>query len=113
MDVIKTPHMTNTSKPSVKDQEIFSDGVIESASVNLIADYNSSKSNDNDVIDEMEKNDFINNFICHLIFYVVFCISLSLHIFIDLGLRSFLKKFFIQFSEIIGNNFVEKKPAYA
>ena len=105
--------MTATATPTVKDQDLISSGLVESASVNSFADFISSKPNEHELIAEQEKNEFINIFICHLIFYAVFCISLVLHILIDLGLGSFLKKTLIQFIEIAKNNFVEKEPAFA
>ena len=104
---------TATSIPSLKDQELISSGLVESATVNSIADFVPSKLNDKDVIDEKENIDFVNTFICHLIFYAFFCISLVLHIIIDLGLGSIVKKTFIQMIDIAKNNFVVKNPAFA
>jgi len=105
--------MTAIASPTVKDQESISFGLVESATVNSIADFIPSKFNETDVIAENEKNDFINTFICHLIFYAVFCVSLVLHILIDLGLGSVVKIKFIQLIEIAKNTFVEKNPAFA
>ncbi len=105
--------MTATAAPRAKDQKIFSSGLVESASVNSITDFIPSKQNENEVIVEKEKNEFIDTFICHLIFYLVFCISLVFHILFDLGLASFVKKIFIQLIEMAKNNFVEKNPAFA
>ena len=105
--------MTATAFPTVKDQELISSGLIESASINSIADIVPSKFNEKDVIDEKEKIEFVNTFICHLIFYAFFCITLFLHIIIDLGLGSIVKKTFIQLFEIAKNNFVEKNTAFA
>ena len=105
--------MTASTAPRVKDQELFTSGLVESASVNSITDFIPSKMNEKDVIGEKEKNEFINTFICHLIFYSVFCISLVVHILIDLGLGSFLKKTFIQLIYFAKNSFVEKNPAFA
>ena len=113
MGIIKTFVMTATAPPTVRDHELISTGFVESASVNSIADFVPSRLNEKDVIDKKEKIEFVNSFICHLIFYIVFCISLLLHILIDLGLGSFLKKTFIQLIEVAKNNFVEKKPAFA
>ena len=104
---------TATSIPSLKDQELISSGMVETATVNSIADFIPSKLTDKDVIDEKEKIDFVNTFICHLIFYAFFCISLVLHIIIDLGLGSIVKKTFIQMIDIAKNNFVGKNPAFA
>ena len=105
--------MTAIAAPTLKEQDIISPGLVESASVNSFADFVPSKMNENIIIDRKEKIDFVNTFICHLIFYALFCISLVLHILIDLGLGSFLKKTFIQLTEIVTNNFVEKKPSFA
>ena len=102
--------MTATAAPTVKDQELMPFGLVESASVNSFSDFvpsNLNKTEDN------EKNDFINIFICHLIFYTVFCISLVLHILIDLGLGSFLKNQFLKLIEIAKNTVFVKKPAFA
>ncbi|WP_269625029.1 hypothetical protein [Prochlorococcus marinus] len=102
-----------TATETVKDQELIQYGLVESASVNSFADFVSSNLNETEVIKENEVNDFINTFICHLIFYAVFCISLVLHILFDLGLWSFVKNKFLQFIEIAKNTFVEKNPAFA
>ena len=105
--------MTSTANPIVKDKSLKSLGLVETANVNSFADFIPSKSIGTEEFAEKEKNDFINTFICHLIFYAVLCISLALYIIIDLGLGSFLKKTFINLIEIAKNNFVEKKPAFA
>ena len=105
--------MTATASPTVKDQESISFGLVESANVNASADFIPSKFNETDVIAEKENNNFINTFICHLIFYAVFCISLVLHILIDLGLGTFVKNIFIQLIEIAKNPYVEKNPVFA
>ena len=105
--------MTSSVTSTVNDKELFSCGLIESASVNSFADFISSKSNDKEVIVEHENNDFINNFICHLIFYSVLCFSLVLHIVIDLGLGSFVRKLFVRFMEIARHNVFEMNPAFA
>ena len=105
--------MTAAASPTVKDQELISSGLIESASVNSFADFISSKPNEHELISEQEKNEFVNVFICHLIFYAVFCISIVMHILIDLGLGTFIKKTFSELVELAKNNFVEKNPAFA
>ena len=98
---------------TVKDQELMKFGLVESASVNKFADFIASNSNEKEQIQAKEKNDFINIFICHLIFYAVFCISLALHILIDLGLGSYVKNKFLKLIEIAKNIVVEKNPAFA
>ena len=45
-------------------------------------------------------NEKLNIFICQLIFYAFFCISLVLHIVVDLGLDSFVNNKFISGSII-------------
>ena len=105
--------MTATTAPTVKDQELIPHGLVESESVNSFVDFVSSNLNEKEANKEKEVNDFINNFICHLIFYAVFCISIVLHILIDLGLGSFVKNKFLQLIEIAKNIVVEKKTAFA
>ena len=105
--------MTATAAPTVKDQELMPHGLVESASVNSFADFVSSNSNETEASKEKEVNDFINTFICHLIFYAVFCVSLVLHILIDLGLGSLVKNQFLHLIEIVKNTVVVKKPAFA
>ena len=109
--------MTATASPTVKDQELSSCGLVESASVNSFADFIPSKMNESHVKAAKgtikEKEDFTNIFICHLIFYAFFCISLVLHILIDLGLGSLVKNQFLKFIEIAKNTVFMKKPAFA
>ena len=105
--------MTATAAPKVKDQELMPFGLVESASVNSFADFVPSNLNENEANEKMEKYDFINIFICHLIFYSVFCIALVLHILIDLGFGSFVKNQFLRLIETAKNTDVEKNPAFA
>tara|TARA_Y100001968_G_C19176884_1_gene628449 strand:+ start:385 stop:702 length:318 start_codon:yes stop_codon:yes gene_type:complete len=105
--------MTATAAPTVKDQELRPLGLVESANVNSFADFNLSNLNETEANDEKEKSDFINIFICHLIFYSIFCISLVLYIIIDLGLGLFVKNQFLKLIEIANNTLVEKIPAFA
>ena len=105
--------MTATAAPTVKDQELVPFGLVESASVNSFADFVPSKMNEKVVIEEKGKHEFINNFICHLIFYAVFCVSLMLYILIDLGLGSFLKNKFLKLVEIANYTVVVINPAFA
>ena len=105
--------MTATAAPTVKDQELVSLGLVESASVNSFADFIPSKLNESQVTKENEKDDFKNTFICHLIFYFVFCVALILHILIDLGLGSFIKNRFIQLIGLRKKTFFEKGPVFA
>jgi len=105
--------MTVTAAPTVKDQELIPHGLVESASVNSFADFVSSNLNEKEANQENEVNDFVNTFICYLLFYAVFCISLVLHLIIDLGLGSFVKNKFLQLIDIVKNVPTEKKPAFA
>ena len=105
--------MTVTAAPTVKDQEVMPHGLVESASVNSIADFVSSNLNETETNKEKEVNDFINTFICHLIFYAIFCISIVLHILFDLGFATFVKNQFIKLIEITKDIFVVKKPTFA
>ena len=105
--------MTATAAPTVKDQELMSNGFVESASVNSFADFVPSNLNETAANKEIEVNEFINTFICHLIFYAVFCISLVLYILIDLGLGSLVKNQFLKLIEIAKNNVVLPSPAFA
>ncbi len=105
--------MTATAAPTVKDQELMLNGLVESASVNSFADFVSSNLHETEANKEKVENDFINTFICHLIFYAVFCISLVLHILFDLGLGSLVKNQFLKLIEIAKNTVVVKNPAFA
>ena len=105
--------MIATNAPTVKNQELIPFEMVESASVNSFAEFLPSNLNKTGANKEKEVNDFINIFICHLIFYAIFCISIVIHIFIDLGLGSFVKNQFRQFIEIVKITFFEKSPAYA
>tara|TARA_B100000700_G_scaffold305585_1_gene379750 strand:- start:9733 stop:10050 length:318 start_codon:yes stop_codon:yes gene_type:complete len=105
--------MTVTASPKVKDLKISSSGFVESASVNSITDFIPSNLNESKVATKNDTNDFVNLFICHLIFYIVFCISLVLHILIDLGLGTFLKN---KFEQLIFNSkeiVFDKRHAFA
>ena len=105
--------MPATSAPIVKDQEFVSFGLVESASVNSISEFTPSNSIVNKVTAPIDKEDFVNTFICHLIFYFVFCFSLALHILIDLGLGSFVKNKFVQLIDFGKKRAFEKSPVFA
>tara|TARA_Y100001968_G_C19395060_1_gene737791 strand:+ start:277 stop:594 length:318 start_codon:yes stop_codon:yes gene_type:complete len=105
--------MTSTTAPKVKDQELVSFGLVESVSVNSNTDFTPSKLNPGKVVTDKESEEFVNLFICHLIFYAVFCVSLVLHIFIDLGLGSFIKKKFIHLIKPTEKIDFKKTPVFA
>ena len=105
--------MNSTAAPTLNKQELISSGLVESASVNSFADFLPSKLNKKEDITKKENDEFINTFICHLIFYAFFCISLVLHIIIDLGLGPLIRKTFIYLIELTKNLFFEKRPSFA
>ena len=107
--------MTATAKASqtVRDQELMPHGFVESASVNSFVDFVSPNLKETVVNKEKDLNDFINTFICHMIFYAFFCISLVFHILIDLGFGTYVKNQFLQLIEITMNIATQKKPAFA
>ena len=113
MDLVKASDMTATAAPTVKDQKLMPFDLVESASVDSFADFLPSNLNDTEANEEKEKNDFLDIFICHLIFYSIYCISLVLHIIIDLGLGSLVKSKLLQIIEIATNTFVDDNPALA
>ena len=82
--------MTSTSALKNIDQELAQFGWVEAIATNSISDFNSSKIDVEEITHQKESN-LIDTFICHLIFYVVFCYSLFIYIFIDLGFGSFLR----------------------
>ena len=105
--------MTVTAAPTVKDQELFSFGLVESAGVNSFADLVPSKLNKSQLATEIKNDDFKDTFICHLIFYAFFCVSLALYLLIDLGLGSFIKKKFVQLIGVRKKTDFVKRPAFA
>ncbi len=103
--------MSATTVTTVKDQDLVSFGLVESASVNSIADFIPLELNQSPVT--TKKEDFKNTFICHLIFYAFLCVSLVLHVLIDLGLGSFIKNKFVQLIGLGKQTVFEKRPAFA
>ena len=81
-----------TSAPKLLDQELAQFGWVESIATNSISDFKSPNVVAKEVTTDPSSLDFINIFICHLIFYIIFCYSLYLYIFIDLSLGLFLKR---------------------
>ena len=80
-----------TSALKIIDQELAQFGWVESIATNSISDFKSPKIDIKEQTINEKESDLIDTFICHLIFYVVFCYSLFLYIFIDLGFGFFLK----------------------
>ncbi len=105
--------MTATTAPTVKDQELVQFGLVESENVKSITDFTPPKVNESEATTKKEKEDFVHTFICHLIFYAVLCISLVLHILVDLGLGSFIKNNFTHFIASRNETVLEKSPAFA
>ncbi len=73
------------------DQELAQFGWLESTATNSISDFKSPKSNIKKKIDYKNNSDHIDNFICHLFFYLIFCYTLYQYVFFDLGFGSFLR----------------------
>ena len=80
-----------TSALKIIDQELAQFGWVESIATNSISEFKSPKLDVEEQKNIKNGSDLIDTFICHLIFYVVFCYSLFLYILIDLGFGSFLK----------------------
>ena len=105
--------MTANAVPVVKDKDLLCTGLVESATVNSIFDFTPSKLTESMRCEPKSMGDFTNTFICHLIFYVIFCVSIVLHILIDLGLASFTKNTFSQLFDTGKKTFFETPPALA
>ncbi len=80
-----------TSAQKISDQELAQFGWVESIATNSISDFNSPKIDVEEQTTNEKESDLIDTFICHMIFYVVFCYSLFLYVFVDLGFGSFIK----------------------
>ncbi len=80
-----------TSAQKIIDHELAQFGWLDSVATNSISEFKSPKVNIEELTTNNKKSDLIDTFICHLIFYMVFCYSLFLYIFIDLGFGFFLK----------------------
>ena len=105
--------MTATATSTVKDLDLVSLGLVESASVNSFADFTPSKFNQTALINKAIEDDFINTFICHLVFYAFLCVSIVLHVIIDLGFGSFVKNIFFRLIQFGKKSFFDKRPAFA
>ena len=80
-----------TSAQKIIDQELAQFGWVDSLATNSISDFKSSKIKVEVEASIEKESDLIDIFICHLIFYLVFCYSLCLYLFIDLGFGPFVK----------------------
>ncbi len=80
-----------TSAQKIIDQELAQFGWVESIATNSISDFKSPNIDTEEQTTNEKESDLIDTFICHLIFYIVFCYSLFLYVFIDLRFGYFLK----------------------
>ena len=87
--------MNATAAPIAKEQELLSLGLVETSNSNSINELSPSNENTSKITSAANV-DFVNIFICHVIFYLIFCVSLVLHILIDLGLGTLIKRYFIK-----------------
>ena len=80
-----------SSAQKIIDQELAQFGWVEPIATNSISDFKSPKLAIEEQKTNEKESDLADTFICHLIFYVVFCYSLFIYIFIDLSFGSFLR----------------------
>ena len=80
-----------TSAQKISDQELAQFGWVESIATNSISDFKSPKIDIKEQTTNEKESDLIDMFIFHTIFYIVFCYSLFLYVFVDLGFGSFFK----------------------
>ena len=74
-----------TSAVKIIDQELAQFGWVESIATNSISDFKSPKVDVLEHKPDKKKSDLLDTFICHLIFYVIFCYSLFIYVVYDLG----------------------------
>ena len=92
------------SAQTVIDQELAQFGWVESIATNSIIDFKSPKSNFLEQPTDEKNSNLIDIYFCHLIFYVIFCYSLFIYIFVDLGLDSLVKHKTTTFINFIKKN---------
>ena len=80
-----------TSAQPIIDQELEQFGWMESIATNSIINFKSPSLNVVQKKPDERNSDYIDSFICHIIFCVIFCYSLFIYVVIDLGLGSFVK----------------------
>ena len=80
-----------TSAQPIIDQELAQFGWVESIATNSISDFKSPKESVVELRNDVKTSNLIDTFICHSIFYVIFCYSLFIYVFSDLGLGFFLQ----------------------
>ena len=81
-----------SSAQKVIDQDLAQFGWLETVATNSITDFKSPNSTVVGKTTYKKYSDLIDLFICHLIFYVIFCYSLVLYLVIDLGFGAFIVK---------------------
>ena len=82
-----------TPEQKIIDHELAQFGWVESIATNSIIDFKSPNIDIEEQKTYEKKSDFTDTFICHMIFYVIFCYSLFLYVLIDLNFGTFLKKY--------------------
>ena len=80
-----------TSAQPIIDQELAQFGWVESIATNSISDFKSPRESLVEQTAYEKTSNHIDTFICHSIFYVIFCYSLFIYVFSDLGLGFFLQ----------------------
>ncbi len=80
-----------TSAQPIIDQELAQFGWVESIATNSISDFKSPRESFVEQASYEKTSNHIDTFICHSIFYVIFCYSLFIYVFSDLGLGFFLQ----------------------
>ena len=81
-----------TSAQPIIDQELEQFGWMESIATNSIINFKSPSLNVVQKKPDERNSDYIDSFICHIIFYLIFFYSLFIYVVIDLGLGSFFEK---------------------
>ena len=80
-----------TSSQTLIDQDLAQFGWVESIGTNSISDFKNPYENTETNLTGLDKFSLVDIFICHMVFYVIFCYSLFIFVVIDLGFGSFLK----------------------
>ena len=80
-----------TSAQQINDQELAQFGWVESIATNSISNFQSPRESLVELETYEKTSNHIDTFICHSIFYVIFCYALFLYVFSDLGLGFFLQ----------------------
>ena len=80
-----------TSAQPIIDQELAQFGWVESIANNSISDFKSPRESLEELATDEKTSNLVDTFICHSIFYVIFCYALFLYVFSDLGFGFFLQ----------------------